>query len=85
MTNYTLTISRRARKQLARIPETDRNRLIEKFDVLQQDPFPVSCKKLRGARNIWRIRQGDYRVVYTVEGETVTVISVGHRSDVYRQ
>ncbi len=85
MTHYTLWISDRASKELESIPKKYRNRLIEKIEALQQDPFPVSHKKLRGKLNLWRIRQGDYRVVYTVQGETVTVKRVGHRSEIYRQ
>lgn len=54
--------------------------------ALEQDPRPSGCKKLRGATNTYRIRSGDYRVVYTIEDAEllVLVVRVGHRREVYR-
>ena len=50
------------------------------------DARPHNCQKLRGTKNSWRIRAGDYRVVYEIDdaARTVTVIKIGHRSNVYR-
>ncbi|MBX2901698.1 MAG: type II toxin-antitoxin system RelE/ParE family toxin [Cyclobacteriaceae bacterium] len=52
---------------------------------LEEDPRPIGCKKLKGEQNIWRIRIGDYRVLYTID-EVVRIVdirSVGHRKDIY--
>jgi len=57
-----------------------------KIDALSGDPRPPGVEKLRGAENLWRVRVGDYRIIYTVRDEVVLVlvIRIGHRREVYR-
>jgi mRNA interferase RelE/StbE len=60
--------------------------VLESIRALAENPRPAGCRKLAG-REGWRIRAGNYRVVYQIEGDrkAVTILHVGHRRDVYRQ
>ena len=82
---YQLFIERRAQRQLAKIPERDRERIIITIGGLAEDPRPAGVKKLSG-RDAWRIRIGDYRVIFEIHDEVlvVRVIIIRHRRDVYR-
>jgi len=84
MANYRITIKRSAAKEIVKIALTDRKRIIEKIRSLASEPRPPGSKKLSG-RGKYRIRQGDYRILYLIEdGELViVVVKVGHRRDVY--
>ena len=81
---YTVLILPSAQKQLSKLPNTIASRIEDKLLELEQDPRPPGCKKLRG-RDAWRIRIGDYRVIYEInDGRLiVTVIAIGHRREVY--
>ncbi len=61
-------------------------RLVPRIDGLATDPRPSGCKKLRGYKDLWRIRLGDYRVVYIINDDrkTVSITRVAHRRDVYK-
>ena len=83
--SYDLLIERRAQKQLAKIPEPDRGRIIAAVRELAEEPRPEGVKKLTG-REAWRIRVGNYRIIYDIHDEklAVLVIAIGHRRDIYR-
>ena len=85
MESYNVFIKPSAAKELERIPLKDRRRVARRIAALAGDPRPPGCEKLTG-ENAFRIRQGNYRIVYTVEDEvlTIVVIKVGDRKDVYR-
>ncbi len=78
-------IRRSAEKEIARLPLRDRQRIVERIAGLAVDPRPPGCTKLSG-QDKYRVRQGAYRVVYTIDDAVVTVIvvRVAHRRDVYR-
>ena len=82
---YKIEFVPRALKELAAIPETDQTRIAKRIDALAENPRPPQCRKLRGAEDVFRIRSGDYRVIYVVADKvvTVTVVRVGHRRDIY--
>ena len=82
---FSLLILPRAQKELAHLPEREFERIRDAIRSLAELPRPPGCLKLSG-REGWRIRVGDYRVLYEIddEAETVTVQHVGHRRDVYR-
>jgi mRNA interferase RelE/StbE len=84
--SYSLRIKRSAEKELRRIPKTDLRRIVDRIDSLAADPRPQGCEKLFGD-NVYRIRQGDYRILYTVDDDerVVEIIKVGHRREVYRR
>jgi mRNA interferase RelE/StbE len=84
--SYAVTIRRSARKELEDVSSPFYEKIEEKLLALRDAPRPQGCKILKGTENSWRIRIGDYRVIYQIDDamKTVTVIKVGHRSDVYR-
>ena len=81
---YEVLIFRRAQKKLADIPLRDFGRVKGSIDALSDNPRPQGCLKLTG-RPGWRIRVGDYRVIYEVDdpNRTVTVVDVGNRKEIY--
>lgn len=81
--DYEVFILRRAQKQLASLPR-EYFRIRDAVALLASNPRPTGCKKLTG-RDGWRLRSGDYRVVYEIDDaqKRVTVLDVGHRKDVY--
>ncbi|MFO0828728.1 MAG: type II toxin-antitoxin system RelE/ParE family toxin [Phycisphaerales bacterium] len=87
MARYELLIKPSAGRELARLgTKQDRQRIVTAIRGLAEQPRPVGCEKLAGADDLYRIRIGDYRVVYEIlDAELViTVVKVGHRRDVYR-
>ncbi len=86
MASYRVEINKKVRKKdLAGIAAKDVVRIIERIKSLADNPYPEDATKLKG-RAEWRIRQGDYRILYIVEEKVVTVfvIKVGHRKSVYK-
>jgi mRNA interferase RelE/StbE len=86
---YRLKITSRTARELRKLPVNIRARIEATIEAavsrLADDPRPPGCVKLHGAAG-WRIRVGDYRVLYDIEDDvlTVTVLRAGHRRDVYR-
>ena len=87
MARYALDIKPSARKELEHLSDKLLAHLVSKIDDLGVKPRPFGCKKLRGYKDLWRIRVGDYRVVYIIDDDhkTVSVTRVAHRGDVYEQ
>ena len=84
MVGYKLSISKKASKELEKLPDTILKKLYVKLTQLPQNPFPTYSKKLKGSAHSYRIREGDYRVIYEVEEQEIIIMSVGHRREVYR-
>lgn len=82
---YVLDIKPSARKELENLSDSLIARLAPKIDGLAADPRPSGCRKLRGYKDFWRIRVGEYRVVYIIDDDRkmVSVTRVAHRRDVY--
>ncbi len=85
MESYKVFIKRSAAGELEALRRKDRLRVAARIGALAADPRPPGCEKLSG-NDKFRIRQGDYRIVYAVEDDsrTVVVVRIGHRRDVYR-
>jgi mRNA interferase RelE/StbE len=83
---YTLQFKPAALRQLEKLSSDVQKRVALKIERLRGDPFPAGCKKMAALPDTWRIRAGDYRVVYQVHRGVllVLVLTVGHRKDVYR-
>jgi mRNA interferase RelE/StbE len=83
--SYRIAIKRSAAKELEELPTKDRRRIVRKIRRLGDEPRPPGCEKL-SAQERYRLRQGDYRILYEVDDEDllVTVVRIGHRGDVYR-
>ncbi|MGH8224663.1 MAG: type II toxin-antitoxin system RelE family toxin [Gammaproteobacteria bacterium] len=85
MANYKLVFRRSVAKDLRAIPKKDVARILASIQTLASNPRPQDCEKL-SAQERYRLRQGNYRILYEIQNELliVTVVKVGHRSDVYR-
>lgn len=86
MSRYEVKIARRAVKSLARLPRREQQRIRAAIDLLADEPRPPGCVALKGEDRAYRVRIGDYRIVYEVHDDrlVVLVVRVGHRRDVYR-
>ena len=82
---YSVLLSRSARKQLERFSGDTEKRILAKLSELESNPRPSGCKKLKN-RDAWRVRIGDYRVIYEIHDKIlrVIVVTVGHRREVYQ-
>ena len=85
MGNYKLLIKPSAAKELEATPKRDHLRIVRKIQALAQNPRPPGCEKL-SVEAKYRVRQGWYRIIYSVDdrNQTVLVVKVGHRREVYR-
>mgnify|MGYP003389995857 CR=1 FL=1 len=85
MSNYTIRFIRSARKELEALPNVLVVRIFKKIEALGSDPRPAGCKKLKGSPNLWRVRVGDYRIVYSILDKelVVEIITVRNRKDAY--
>jgi mRNA interferase RelE/StbE len=84
--NYSLKIKPSAAKEFETLPKKDRQRTAAKIQALGTNPRPPGCEKLSGQDNLYRVRQGDYRILYTVDDRALLVVvyKIGHRREVYR-
>ena len=82
--NYAVSILRRAQKELGQLSSPSFERVCDAIRSLAGNPRPPGCRKLVG-RDGWRVRVGDYRVIYEIDdpARTVLVLHVGHRRDIY--
>jgi mRNA interferase RelE/StbE len=85
MTEYAVTFARSARKELEALDSELVRRIFPKIEALAKEPRPSGCRKLKGEGLLWRIRIGDYRVIYSVSDDEsrVDIIAVRHRSKAY--
>lgn len=85
MGRYKVEIKRSAVKEIERLPRKDIKAVLERIESLSENPRPHDCKKL-SAQERYRVRCGDYRILYSIEDDIliVLVVKVGHRKDVYR-
>jgi len=83
---WQLRTTGRAERELAALPEAVRQRIARRIDLLQIEARPRGSLKLAGTDDLWRLRVGDYRVIYRIEDAilVVLVIRIAHRRDAYR-
>ena len=86
MTSYRVEVRPAAERALRRIGAHDRPRIRGAIALLAYDPRPPASRKLKG-RDGYRVRVGDYRILYRIEDEVllIVVVTVGHRREVYRE
>lgn len=86
MASYSIQLTRSAAKELERIPLKDRRRIVDRITALADDPRPAGAERLSGDDK-YRIRQGNYRILYEIVDYEliVAVVRVGHRREVYRR
>jgi len=85
--SYRVALTPGARRQLSGLPRPAQVRVAAKISDLSQDPRPSGVRKLSGEEELYRIRVGDYRVIYGIDDEVlvVLVVKVGDRKEVYRR
>ena len=83
---YSLRYKKSVLKELKKLPKTIRVAIVKKIQALSDNPQPNGSVKLRGANNLYRVRNADYRIIYSIDsGELVIfVIKVAHRKEAYR-
>ena len=86
MASYRLLIKPSAVKEIESAPKKDRLRIVKRIQDLSSDPRPPGCEKLSGHEDKYRVRQGTYRIVYTISdvGLVICIVKVGLRKEVYR-
>ncbi len=80
---YGIFLSRQAKKFLDSIDEATRDRIMEKLKLLADNPFALPYKKIKGRDATYRIRVGDYRVIYSVRGYEVRILKIDKRERIY--
>ena len=82
---YKIQILKSADKTLKNVAQKDRVKIVEHISQLADNPRPLGCKKLKGTE-FYRIRIGDYRVIYKIEDDIllILVIRIGHRKNIYK-
>ncbi len=84
--NYQITFSRSARKELQKLEESTLHKIFPKIEILANNPKPLGCRKLQSYENLWRIRIGDYRVLYSIEEneKIIDIVAIRHRKEAYK-
>ena len=84
---YRIEFTPQGARDLRKLPRRDQRRVAARIDALTRDPRPSGVQKLKGGHDIWRLRVGDLRVLYTIAQQivTVTAVRVSHRREVYRR
>ena len=85
MAAYKVFFKKSVQKDLDAIPRKDLKRILGRIKALAKNPRPAGCEKLTGHER-YRLRQGRYRIVYSIQDDelTVWVVTIGHRKDIYR-
>ncbi len=86
MPQYKIFFVRSARKELEKLQLKSANRIVNKIELLSKSPRPKGCKKLQGPDDLWRIRIGDYRIIYSINDKKrlIEIMIVRHRSEAYK-
>lgn len=85
MDSYRVEIKPPARKELESLPDHVLSRVVAKLESLSHNPRPAGCRKLRGFKDQWRIRIGDWRAIYIIDDRIrlISVTRIAHRREVY--
>lgn len=83
---YQVEITPAAKRQIKKLVEPVQLAIIERLEQLAENPRPSGALKMQGAESLYRIRVGDYRIIYEIQDRAllIAIVKVGHRSDVYR-
>ena len=75
----------RAERDFRALDGSIRKRIARRIDALAQNPYPAGIKKLAGDEQIYRLRVGDYRILYQVKGRALLIVGIGQRREFYRR
>ncbi|PYL80336.1 MAG: plasmid stabilization protein [Verrucomicrobia bacterium] len=83
---FEILLERGAERDLRRLPKSIHDRIVRAINALSRNPRPPGCRKLSGSENDWRIRVGDYRIIYEVADadQVIRINRVRHRREIYR-
>ena len=83
---YKIVVSKSAEKELASFPKRIVERIVAALILLKENPRQTGCKKLKGFVNLWRVRVGNYRIIYSIDDVImlVDVREIGDRKDIYK-
>ena len=86
MASYRIEVSATAERQIRKLGKADQLRVLRAIQALALDPYPAGARKLHGYQDVFRVRAGTFRVLYSVAARVliVIVLKVGNRKDVYR-
>ncbi len=86
MADYSVTLARSARKELEALSDLLIQKIFPKIEALTIEPRPSGCRKLQGFENLWRVRIGNYRVIYSIDDNTrvIDIVAVRHRQKAYQ-
>ncbi len=87
MSDYSVEVKPSARKELEALPDSVLARVVHRIESLGHAPRPAGCRKLKGYKDQWRIRAGDWRVVYIIDdaAELIRITRIAHRREVYER
>ena len=87
MGDYSIEVKPSARKELEALPDDILARVLQKMEALGAAPRPAGCKKLKGYKDQWRVRVGDWRVVYMIDDRVklISITRIAHRREVYER
>ena len=87
MPDYQIVFTRSARKELERLDSPLVERLLDKIEALASNPYPHDSRKLQTSKRLWRIRVGNYRIIYDIDDSclVVDIVAIRHRKDAYRK
>ena len=83
---YTIVLTRGAGKELDKLDRPVLNRVVPQIDALANEPRPAGCRKLVNKTKMWRVRVGDWRILYEIDdlARAVKIIAVRHRNEAYK-
>ena len=87
MASYKIEWKQSARKELKKLQKKTISRILHTIETLPDNPHPPGSRKLHGAEYIYRLRAGDYRIIYSVYSDilTIEIARIGHRKEIYRR
>jgi mRNA interferase RelE/StbE len=85
--DYAVQVKPSTRKELEALPDNMLARVLQKMEALRSTPRPAGCKKLKGYKDQWRVRVGDWRVVYIIDdaAKLISITRIAHRREVYER
>lgn len=85
MNKYTVSLKKSAIKELRKLPIKEATRISILIETLSHNPRPTGCKKLKGYTDLWRVRSGNYRIIYSIEDKIliVEILEIVNRRDAY--
>lgn len=83
---YSILLAPPVERQIKSLTDSVQNRIVKRLKSLRENPRPQGVKKLAGEEDLYRIREGDYRIIYTIQDKKliVLVVKIGNRKEVYR-